>query len=312
MDSKPTLPSDMEVLLALDELPTPLGRPKILAALKTNNNWALSDTRLKKLIEHRNEAKNSKPPKRPLRVRSDPIQALTDFMNAIQSVSPADVMKVYKEHPELHCHRPVRIANVPDHIRALPPPSLPDDPLAAQLRYFKESTRIFVLYGRGHFDYGVTTNSSDGLMLQICRDEITRFLENRPRPLDANAQYFLNRKNKLHTLFEYYEAAGRKASLPAEDVARQFEAEWGINPLRFRTEEENDPQYRAFYNDWKEEIHKAASIPLYTSTFYAAPHLTTFKVEQDGMVAYDVKTFGRFAIIIVKIDKQTGKECGEL
>ncbi len=87
---------------------------------------------------------------------------------------------------------------------------------------------------------------------------------------------------------------------------------WGINPLRFRTEEENDPQYRAFYNDWKEEIHKAASIPLYTSTFYAAPHLTTFKVEQDGMVAYDVKTFGRFAIIIVKIDKQTGKECGEL
>jgi hypothetical protein len=55
---------------------------------------------------------------------------------------------------------------------------------------------------------------------------VTDFLDNSPKPLTIDHQRFLGESSFLNTLFDYYEAAGKLAKLPPEDVVRQFEAEY--------------------------------------------------------------------------------------
>ncbi|KAF9023652.1 hypothetical protein BDZ89DRAFT_1069664 [Hymenopellis radicata] len=299
MESSLTVPTDKQVLLALDQLKTLPGRPKLLALLKSDNSWSLSDARLRKLINQREQEK--KPRQRPPGILPyNDLHEIKDFAKRYHCLACGS-------SPELHTNRKVQAVIVADRIKALPPPSLPNDALAAQLQFFEDSTRVFILYGRGKFNYAATPNASVGIMLALCRNRMLEFLKIHPSPSTLNKNPF------VHTLFEYYEAAGIKAGLPAEDVGRQFEAEWGVNPLEFRTEEEKSLQYRAFYNEWKEERHKLATIRMNTSLFYSSStQPETFKLDENGFVAYDVRVNGRFALIITKVDKRTGQECGNL
>ena len=47
------------------------------------------------------------------------------------------------------------------------PPTLPNDAWAAQLQYYEESTRCFILYGRGKYDYGITPNSDMQINIEV-------------------------------------------------------------------------------------------------------------------------------------------------
>ncbi|KAK0445600.1 uncharacterized protein EV420DRAFT_1571794 [Desarmillaria tabescens] len=79
---------------------------------------------------------------------------------------------------------------------------------------------------------------------QIFRGRLLDFLKGKRMPLSMDQQRALNENGDVQTIFEYYEAAGKKAGIPASDVGRQFEAEYGFNPLRWRTKEQNDPAWR--------------------------------------------------------------------
>ena len=46
-------------------------------------------------------------------------------------------------------------------------PETPDDAWAAQLKYGEESTRCFILYGRGKYDYGITPTSDMQVKIQV-------------------------------------------------------------------------------------------------------------------------------------------------
>lgn len=47
------------------------------------------------------------------------------------------------------------------------PPVLPENALAAQEKFKDESTRCFVLYGRGKYDYGITPNTDMQLFIDV-------------------------------------------------------------------------------------------------------------------------------------------------
>ncbi len=53
-------------------------------------------------------------------------------------------------------------------------------------------------------------------------------------PLSVDQQRALNENGGVQTMFEYYEAAGKKAGIPASDIGRQFEAEYVILPSKRR------------------------------------------------------------------------------
>lgn len=60
---------------------------------------------------------------------------------------------------------------------------------------------------------------------QIIQGRILELITGKSRPLSEEDQAMMNRWAGVQTFFEYYEAAGKKAGLPACDVGRQFEAE---------------------------------------------------------------------------------------
>ncbi|KAK0200700.1 hypothetical protein DFS33DRAFT_1490081 [Desarmillaria ectypa] len=218
----------------------PLGRLKMLNVMRSKNNWALSKARLKRLLTEANGG-------------ATPIHQ--DYFEPGDIDLPTSPNATYE----------------PEERSDLPPPVLPANPLAAQLRFHRKSTRFFVLYGRGEYDYAVTPNSTIGIILSVrvilvlneespslhrayqtflCR--LFKFLKRKRMPLSMDQQRALNETRGVQTIFEYYEASGEKAGIPVSDVGRQFEAEYGSNPLRWRTKEQNDPAWRKAYDEAKE------------------------------------------------------------
>lgn len=122
---EPMIPSDAEVVaateLVLAAYPE-LGRLKVLAQLKSENNWSLSDARLKKLLAaHR---------------------ALPQEQAVASSSGGSSGSNVIREDDP-----------------SLPLPYLPTNALQAQQDYAESSTRIYKVYGR-RYDYGVSPNVS--------------------------------------------------------------------------------------------------------------------------------------------------------
>ncbi|KAK0216336.1 hypothetical protein IW262DRAFT_1399723 [Armillaria fumosa] len=299
--SSPTVPTDEQVLSEIKTFTSPLGRSKMLNAMRSKNNWALSDARLKRLLTQANESGSATPIHQDYSEPVDIVSLLTIYGNAISVPWTRDPPTVPNATYE------------PDEGCNLPPPVLPANPLAAQLRFHKESTRFFILYGRGEYDYAVTPNSNVGIILSTFQGRILGFLEGKRRPLSVDQQRALNENGGVQAMFEYYEAAGKMSGIPAGDVGRQFEAEYGFNPLRWRTNEQNDPAWRKAYEGAKEAIHKKNTIPIFKALCQSqvVPR-GIFPVDKRGNPIYDPKINGRFALIITKVSKVTGIECGDL
>ncbi|KAK0483036.1 hypothetical protein EDD18DRAFT_1200689 [Armillaria luteobubalina] len=300
--SSPTVHTDEQVLSEIKIFPGPLGRSKMLNAMRSKNNWALSDARLKRLLAQANESDSATPIHQDYSEPVDIVSLFTAYGNAVSVPWTRDSPTVPNATYE------------PDEGCDPPAPILPANPLAAQIRFHKESTRFFILYGRGEYDYAVTPNSSIGIILSIFQKRVLGFLEGKRRPLSVDQQRALNENGGVQTMFEYYEAAGKMAGILASDVGRQFEAEYGLNPLRWRTNEQNDPAWRKAYEGAKEAIHKKNTMPILKalSESQVVPRGMFPAVDKRGNPIYDPKINGRFALIITKVSKATGIECGDL
>ena len=127
------------------------------------------------------------------------------------------------------------------------------------------------------------------------------------------------RSGIAQSLFALYEAGGRKAGLSVTDVARQFQAEcvrrlalarlldadrYGAD-MRFTRrpilEEESAAERAAFKKnklDILREVRKKSP-----------QHVP---VDKHGNIIYDEAKHGRYAVIVTRVDKRTGEECGDL
>ncbi|KAK0189395.1 hypothetical protein F5146DRAFT_1050800, partial [Armillaria mellea] len=194
-----------------------------------------------------------------------------------------------------------------------PPPILPKGALGAQLRFQDNNSRhFFILYGRGEYDYAAGHNTQVSMLHMIIQKRILGLITGKSRPLSEEDQAMMNRWGGVQAFFEYYEAAGKKAGLPASDVGRQFEAEYGVNILARRTSEQNDPMWRNAYDRAKESIHKKYMLPILKQLSKHPKTRGTAPVDSNGEPIYDPKVHGRFAFIITKVSKKTGKACGDL
>ncbi|KAG7441215.1 uncharacterized protein BT62DRAFT_923442 [Guyanagaster necrorhizus] len=292
--ASPIVPTDEQVLSEIKTFATPLGRQKLLNAMRSKNNWALSDARLKRLLAEVND--HATATHQDSLESTDVVSLLTDYGNAISAPLTQDL----SEGPNATYEA--------EELSDLPPPVLPTNPLSAQLQFHKESPGFFILYGRGEYDYAVIPNSSIAIILSLLE-----FLKGKRMPLSVDQQKALNENGGVQTMFEYYEAAGKKAGIPVGDIGRQFEAEYGIDPLRWRTKRQNDPAWRKTYDGVKEVIHKKYMIPVMKamSESLVVPR-GMIPMDEAGNPIYDPKVNGRFALVITKISKVTGIECGDL
>ena len=60
------------------------------------------------------------------------------------------------------------LKRVAERSKGLPSIELTKDALSAQQRYKDNSNRCFKLYGRGEYDYGVTPNADQAILIDVC------------------------------------------------------------------------------------------------------------------------------------------------
>ncbi|SJL10888.1 uncharacterized protein ARMOST_14283 [Armillaria ostoyae] len=306
METSLAIPTDEQVLCELDNYKESLGRSRILDGMRSKNNWSLSDARLKRLMSKKDSSRSRVVPR---------VTGSVDFSEADNSLllTYSNALTQYRsDFPVLldsPCSQTSSVSEAPD----IPPPSLPKDALGAQLRFFDNNPRhFFILYGRGEYDYAAGHNTQISMLHMIIQKRILELITGKSRPLSEEDQAMMNRWAGVQTFFEYYEAAGKKAGLPASDVGHQFEAEYGVNILARRTSEQNDPMWRNAYDRAKESIHKRYMLPILKQLSQHPKTRGTVPVDSNGEPIYDPKVHGRFAFIITKVSKKTGKACGDL
>ncbi|KAF7331320.1 hypothetical protein MKEN_00009400 [Mycena kentingensis (nom. inval.)] len=123
--------------------------------------------------------------------------------------------------------------NTTPHYRSLPPPSLPADALSAQQAYKAADRRCFKLYGRAEHDFGVTPNSDMGVLIAMLHARLVKA----GRPQTKAEKAALAQSRPMLLLWAFYYAAASVAGIPKEDLGRQLEAEYGVNPLPYLASE---------------------------------------------------------------------------
>lgn len=126
-------PTDNQVLDAMRALhsSTPnLGRAKILATLRMENNWDLGNKRFKALF------------------------AASDIAQSNAGEEEDDATGGAEQQPN-------------PHKVTLPSIQLPKDAHAAHVHFMATSRRCFRIYGRGEYDYGVSPNMDQQLLIGV-------------------------------------------------------------------------------------------------------------------------------------------------
>jgi len=180
-----------------------------------------------------------------------------------------------------------------------PPPALPANALAAQHRYKDESTRLFRLYGRGEYDFGVSPNADQQIKIDIMHERLLK--AGCPGPFEPDSKAFVGSAWPLQNMYEFYWAAAQKTSgaVTREDVGRQLEAEYGVNPLPYLKEksaaeiEEQKAVYKEAALKMKRELLKTEARPY-------------IKTDARGEPLWDESIDGEFVVLVVKINKGDG------
>ena len=177
------------------------------------------------------------------------------------------------------------------------PIAYPQDALRAQQRYKDESKRCFKIYGRGKYDFGVSPNSDMAIMIDICH---SRLVEAGRLQLPRDAA-IIGQLWPLHCLFNYYWAAAQKAGVSKEDVGRQLEAEYGVNPIPFLPPPPTQAEADARKASFKEKSLGVKRELLKNSE--ARPYIP---VDARGEPVWDEEKNGEFVVIVVRTDKGRG------
>jgi hypothetical protein len=126
-------PTDRQVLDAISKLHASapeLGRAKMLATLRAQNEWNLGNKRFKKLL------------------------AASDINQGCSGAHVNDMTGGAEQRLQA------------SEVALLPIP-LPEDAHAAQVRYMATSRRCFKIYGRGPYDYGVSPNMDQQILIGV-------------------------------------------------------------------------------------------------------------------------------------------------
>ncbi|OAG09879.1 uncharacterized protein CC84DRAFT_1213256 [Paraphaeosphaeria sporulosa] len=238
-----------------------IGRAKALATLKTENNWDLGNKRFKKLI---------------------------DASDIAQSIAGAqeDTAGGAQQRPDATKD-------------ALPPIPLPKDAHAALVRYMETSRRCFRIYGRGEYDYGVSPNMDQQLLIGICHDRLLKL--GAPGPWDEKTKILIAGSSEMYTIWNYWWAAGRKVCLTEEDIGRQLEAEYGVDPRPWL------PVLSKAQLLQRKAMFKAKSLELKRAMLKSDPEAQkVIPVDSKGEPVWDEKIHGEYVVQVVKVSKEDG------
>ena len=278
------LPSDEQVIEAIRALRSSepeLGRPKVLAKLKEQHQWALSIKRLKELMvandlesthvsKLKDESDTDSPawpstsklpdsrsdllaslertinsyPTRPPDFRRgrgtfDLVGSFTGMFNAVGKF-PAIPNALLLDAYDLKSEHVVGS----DEYRSMSPPEIPENAIAAQLKYREESTRQLIIYGRGQYNFGITPNSQDGIHYTVRYSHVLsgfgretyyscmpiqtifgRYSKRLPYNVAKEDQRKIANAPDMRMIWEFYEQSAQQAGVSREDVGKQFEAE---------------------------------------------------------------------------------------
>ncbi|KAF2491925.1 hypothetical protein BU16DRAFT_564406 [Lophium mytilinum] len=173
-----------------------------------------------------------------------------------------------------------------------------------QQKYKDESIRCFKIYSRGPYDFGVTPNADMALKIDIAHNRMVKF----GRPSGVDAEIAIGSSWPMQTLWEYYWAAAQMAGVAKEDVGRQLDAEYGVNPIPFlkkATPEQVEARKATF---------KIKSMKMLREMWNGVPEAReVIPVDSFGEPIWDESKNGEFVLIVVKIDKESGlKEFGSV
>ncbi|KAF2134011.1 hypothetical protein P153DRAFT_427887 [Dothidotthia symphoricarpi CBS 119687] len=188
-----------------------------------------------------------------------------------------------------------RVAEQP---KELPPIQFPEDALAAQQRYKDESIRCFKLYGRGEYDYGVTPNADQSMLVGICHIRLCKL--GAPGPYQNTTPEAVAKSPEMQTLWDYYWSAAQKVHLTKEDIGRQLEAEYGVNPGPYIPTLSKEELTR------RKAIFKKNSMDLKRAMLKSAEGRKVIPVDDDGEPLWDDAVNGQFVVLVDKINKGDG------
>ena len=180
------------------------------------------------------------------------------------------------------------------------PPQLPPNALEAQQKYKDESTRMFRLYGRGDYDFGVSPNADQQIKIDIMHERLLK--AGSPGPFDQSSKDFLGSAWPLQEMYNSYWAAAQKTkgAVTKEDVGRQLEAEYGVNPLPYVKEPTAELVER------RGAIYKEGMMKIKQLMLEKAEVRQYIKVDGRGIPIWDEAVNGEFTMLVVKINKGDG------
>ncbi|KAK7443189.1 hypothetical protein VKT23_015787 [Stygiomarasmius scandens] len=315
-----------------------LERSKIRAWLKAEYGWNISDKQIKAVMERRSEpgsllmvfaltSPDSSGEERNGTVfrndsclsAMDMVMNLFDKVDSLQMTLPA----AYKPRiPSMLETARDAVANIHDKSGRIAP-LLPKGARNAQFGYLERKQRNMILiYGRGKWDYAVMpTNPEmriylpvrvpsvligsvvihtfcDIPLFKVAHSELKANLPERIYSLDH--KLVVASSEKILTLWEFYEAAAKKAGISRYDVGRQFEAEFEVNMHHYVPSREisSDIDSERQIRDWEEDrrrVWKEGKEPI---------------LRMLGVTDWNEDVHGQFAVTVTKVDKESGQECG--
>lgn len=159
----------VKLMLLIEQVPD-LGRKRLLSRLNSENGWHVSSKDFRAYISIIEEGK-----RRAIEnLRQEAIQDenVTNGDAMLAKLMNASTLAPLTEGGSTSSEGSIGLRQSQDWAISAEnafdtPPSLPTDAWAAQVKYYEESTRQFILYGRGKYNYGITPNSDMQLKINV-------------------------------------------------------------------------------------------------------------------------------------------------
>ena len=159
----PTEEEILSKLMPLREQEPGLGKKKLLERLNQENGWDVSSKEFRQIMtsmeETRQRALDAVAKESDVSDGHNSLKALVNS-SSLSGSSQAGSEGVVKD-------RPLQEWPISEENRIDTAPELTQDAWAAQVKYFEESTRIFILYGRGKYNCGITPNSDMQVKIEM-------------------------------------------------------------------------------------------------------------------------------------------------
>ena len=176
---------------------------------------------------------------------------------------------------------------------------IPEDALAAQRAYHENSIRHFKIYGRGEYNYGVTPNADQGVLIDLARSRLSKI----QRPQSEQAKRSIADSQFLRIIWDFYVAAAAIAGVPKTDVGLQIEAEYGVPWTYLPTPATEETGPKAAH---RKALFKQKSLQMKRAMLKHPEGKKYIPVDNRGEPIWNEAKNGQFALIVVRIDKSEG------